>query len=360
MDITVLAVVAALILIAHLSDPALTHVFPIFNTDGSLVYPEYAYPRRKQIVPTWASALLATLVPILFIGIAQVRRKSIDDFLTTTMGVLKSVVTASFLQVVIKVLIGGLRPHFYTACQPDLARARAALSNSPTAPFGGAPTIIPMFDISICTGNPEHIKDAVKSMPSGHTATSWSGLFFLALYFNAQLKVVGAHNPAYWKMMVFFAPILGATLLSLYLITDAHHHTEDLVIGAAIGILSALVAFRQTFASITDFRFNHVLLPRSTSLFYRHPEKHEVPRPWYEYEPRMRVDWESEAPVGREGGWGLRGAAGGIESPDGEWESCAVGIGAPGDAADVRSLRLPRSRWESEKGHVRPSRGNFL
>jgi len=33
--------------------------------------------------------------------------------------------------------------------------------------------------------------------------------------------------------------------------------------------LCAFIAYRKTFAAIWDFRFNHILLPRSTSLFHR-------------------------------------------------------------------------------------------
>ena len=42
-----------------------------------------------------------------------------------------------------------------------------------------------------------------------------------------------------------------------------------MVAGAVIGTCTAFVAFRQTFASVWDFRFNHVLLPRTSSLFFK-------------------------------------------------------------------------------------------
>ncbi|RXW14792.1 hypothetical protein EST38_g11064 [Candolleomyces aberdarensis] len=130
------------------------------------------------------------------------------------MGVLKSVLTASLFQVIIKTLIGGLRPHFYSACQPNLELAAQALSQSASS------NILPMFDKSICTGDGRKVNDALQTMPSGHATAAWSGLFFLSLYFNAQLKVMAAHNPAYWKMLALFAPLLGASLLSGYLVTD--------------------------------------------------------------------------------------------------------------------------------------------
>ncbi len=101
-------------------------------------------------------------------------------------------------------------------------------------------------------------------------------------------QVISAHNPAYWKMILFFCPILGAVLIAGALTIDecefvtklhlpnhsqreyyhvADHNWYDVVFGGMIGTFTALIAFRQTFASIFDFRFNHVLLPRTTSLF---------------------------------------------------------------------------------------------
>lgn len=39
----------------------------------------------------------------------------------------------------------------------------------------------------------------------------------------------------------------------------------------AVGTTCAFASFRMVFASIWDFRFNHVLLPRTESAFLRHP-----------------------------------------------------------------------------------------
>lgn len=77
-----------------------------------------------------------------------------------------------------------------------------------------------MYDRSICTGNQKDINDSLESMPSGHATAAWAGLFYLALYINAQLKVMSAHNPAYWKMIFMFMPILGAFLISGALTID--------------------------------------------------------------------------------------------------------------------------------------------
>ena len=114
------------------------------------------------------------------------------------------------LQVWLKWLIGGLRPHFLTACQPNVDPA-----NLNGVGFGSI-----YFDRTVCTGDRDEINDSLESFPSGHSTAGWAGLFYLALYFNAQLKVMSAHNPAYWKMILFFSPLLGATLISGALTID--------------------------------------------------------------------------------------------------------------------------------------------
>lgn len=79
--------------------PAPNRSFPVFHPDGSLVYPEYAYPVRKEIVPIWLAAFIAFFAPLVFFVLFQIRRKSLDDLLTTIMGLLKSLITAAVLQV---------------------------------------------------------------------------------------------------------------------------------------------------------------------------------------------------------------------------------------------------------------------
>ncbi|EAU88054.2 lipid phosphate phosphatase 1 [Coprinopsis cinerea okayama7 len=285
-DILAMAAMGAIALGLHYAPPARSHIFPLYDLDGSIADMTLAFPRKEQIIPIYASAIMAVFIPVFFFALFQVRRRSWDDFLTTSMGLLRSVITAATLQTFIKCLIGGLRPHFYDACKPRI---------SPGAQSGiGFANI--MYDRSICTGNEKHIDDALKSMPSGHATAAWAGLLFLALYFNAQLKVVAAHSPAYWKMIFFFAPLLGASLLTLVLIVDY---------------------------PIFDYRFNHLLLPRATSLFHPRPYLPVSGRgAYYTYQP-VTAFMPHDLPVAREGGWGY-----GI----GQHTS-----GAPGDATILTS-----------------------
>ncbi|KAF9009373.1 acid phosphatase/Vanadium-dependent haloperoxidase [Cyathus striatus] len=331
-DLITMALMGAIGLGVYFADPAPSRSFPVYFQDGEVVYPQFAYPLRREIVPIWAAALIAFIVPFFFFTLFQARRRSLDDWLTTTLGLLKSLITAAVFQVFIKWLIGGLRPHFYAVCQPRLTPG--------DAPSGiGFANL--MYDRSICTGDQNQINDALESMPSGHSTAAWAGLFYLALYFNAQLKVMSAHNPAYWKMIMMFAPLLGATLISGALTIDEFHNWYDVVAGAIIGICTALVAFRQTFAAIFDFRFNHLLLPRATSLFHRVPFVLGRGRgPYYTYQPAQEFT-SQDLPFTREGGWGYGGGE--------------QNVGAPGDATVLGSGAGQTGGVGAGYG---PSRGN--
>ncbi|KAH8795929.1 phosphatidic acid phosphatase type 2/haloperoxidase [Flagelloscypha sp. PMI_526] len=298
-DIITMAAMGAIGLGVYKAKPAPTRSFPLYFSDGEIVYPDFAYPLRKEIVPIYPAALIAFLVPFFFICVFQIRRKSVHDLLTSTMGVLKSLITAAVFQVFLKWLIGGLRPHFYAVCQPKV---------SPSAVSGvGFGSL--MYDRSVY--------DSLESFPSGHSTAGWAGLLYLSLYLNAQFKIMAAHNPSYWKMVLVFAPLLGATLISGALTIDEFHNWYDVLAGGIIGSCCALVAYRSTFAAILDFRFNHLLLPRTTSLFLRNPvTSASRDPPFFSY--TLPHEWSPEdLPFTRAGGWGYGEGA---------------FVGAPGDA----------------------------
>ena len=62
--------------------------------------------------------MLAALVPIVIILLMQIRIRSFWDVNNAVLGLLYSLITAAVFQVMIKCLIGGLRPHFLAVCDP--------------------------------------------------------------------------------------------------------------------------------------------------------------------------------------------------------------------------------------------------
>jgi diacylglycerol diphosphate phosphatase / phosphatidate phosphatase len=258
LDILTMAVMGAIGLGVYEAHPAPSRSFPVLFQDGEIVYPEFAYPLRHEIVPIWAAALMAALIPIFVILCMQIRIRSFWDVNNAVIGLLYSLITAAVFQVFIKWLIGGLRPHFLSVCDPD----PAAVENAGNG-YRGI-----MFQRNICRGDIDDIDDSLESMPSGHSTAAWAGFLFLFYYLNAKLKVFSNHHPAMWKLIVLWAPILGACLITGALTIDEFHNWYDCVAGAVIGSVMATSAYRMTYASIWDFRFNHIPLTRSTPFAY--------------------------------------------------------------------------------------------
>lgn len=235
----------------------------------------FSHPKRKQIVPIIADAMVAVFAPIISILLVNVfgigvhgpdghrlRRQPVlfrcGSFWNVNngcMGVIYSVMTGATLQVIIKLVIGGLRPHFLAVCDPQT-------SNKTGTGFNGV-----YYDITVCRDyNTPHRRDeianAMQSFPSGHSTAAWAGLFYLSIYLNAHLKIMANYHASYWKLLVFLTPMLAATLLVGALTLDASHNWYDIVVGSLIGVAMAIIAYRMCFAAVWDFRYNHIPLSR--------------------------------------------------------------------------------------------------
>jgi diacylglycerol diphosphate phosphatase / phosphatidate phosphatase len=71
-----------------------------------------------------------------------------------------------------------------------------------------------------------------------------------------------------WKLIATYAPLLGATLITGALTIDEFHNWYDCLAGAIIGSVMAISAYRMVYASVFDFRFNHIPLTRHTPFSY--------------------------------------------------------------------------------------------
>ncbi|KAA8893636.1 hypothetical protein FN846DRAFT_977982 [Sphaerosporella brunnea] len=123
------------------------------------------------------------------------------------MGVIYSVMTGATIQIIVKLVVPGLRPHFLTVCDPQLG------ANTRGEGYKGM-----YFTTSICRDHGDktrqgEIANALQSFPSGHSVAAWAGLLYLSLYLNAHLKIFSNYHPSYWKLLVFVAPLVAATLI---------------------------------------------------------------------------------------------------------------------------------------------------
>ncbi|KAH8592337.1 putative lipid phosphate phosphatase 1 [Bisporella sp. PMI_857] len=258
LDIATMAAMGMIGLGVYTARPAPSRSFPVYFQDGEIVYPQFAYPLRKEIVPIWAAALLAFFVPFVVFLICQIRVRSFWDVNNATIGLLYSLITAAVFQVFLKWLIGGLRPHFLTVCKPSIPEITAQETGN------GLRQI--MYDRKICTGDESEINDSLESFPSGHSTAAFAGFIFLAIYLNAKLKLWSNYHPAMWKQIAVFAPVLGATLIAGALTIDEFHNWYDCVAGAVIGTFMAFSSYRMVYAAIWDWRVNHIPLNRGAAM----------------------------------------------------------------------------------------------
>ncbi|KAF2843828.1 PAP2-domain-containing protein, partial [Patellaria atrata CBS 101060] len=260
LDIVTMIIVGVIGLGVYQADPAPSRSFPVSFQDGEVIYPEFAYPLRNEIIPIWAAAMLAVFVPIVIFFFMQIRIRSFWDVNNAVIGLLYSTIGAAVFQVIVKWLIGGLRPHFLAVCKPAIPTVGATNTGN------GYREI--MYDRSICTGDREEINDSLESFPSGHSTAAFAGFMFLYFYLNAKLKVWSNYHPAFWKLIATYAPVLGAVLVAGALTIDEFHNWYDVVAGAIIGSVFAISSYRMVYASVWDFRFNHIPLTRSYPFTY--------------------------------------------------------------------------------------------
>lgn len=255
---------------------------------------------REEIVPIWAAAMLAALVPIVVILFMQIRIRSFWDVNNGVIGLLYSLITAAVFQVFVKWLIGGLRPHFLDVCKPDISRASNA-AGVKGAGYNGAGYSGIFYTSQICTGDQREINDSLESMPSGHTTAAFAGFVYLYLYLNAKLKVFANYHPALWKLVALYAPLLGAVLIGGALTIDEYHNWYDVLAGAVIGTAFAFSAYRMVYAAVWDWRFNHIPLNRGAPFPYALAEAELADAVW-----TRKVGWGP----GGAGGFGMAGGHG--------------------------------------------------
>ena len=300
--------------------PAPTRSFPVTFADGETVYPEIAYPLRKEIIPIWLAAFLAAVIPIVVILLMQVRVRSFWDVNNGVLGLLYSLITAAVFQVWVKWLIGGLRPHFLDVCRPDVSLAAESKSQYDAAGFRQL-----YYTKEICTGDRKEINDSLESFPSGHSTAAFAGFVYLFLYLNAKLKVFANYHAAMWKLIVVYAPLLGAVLIAGALTIDEYHHWWDLLAGALIGTAMAFSAYRMCYAAVWDWRFNHIPMHRGQP---------------FAYASGGGIDLE-DAVFTHKAGWGIGGATHPGGHHYGHHGPTGVGGGAMTGAGGVTQPRKP-------------------
>jgi len=235
------------------------------DTQHTVVNIELAFPARDWILSSAVVGCIAVFVPLGIFTIAQWWLRSFWDWDAAVIGLLHSILLATLFQVVLKVMIGSLRPNFLDVCQPYL--------NASISPPQGNGFQNIMYPTSICTQtNKASLRNAMTSFPSGHSAAGLAASVYLSLWLNAKLKVWANRRPEIWRVTVTAVPILLAGINCGLLNVDRMHHGYDIVGGALIGIATAFASYRAVYAAVWDWRYNHVFLHGADSFDYENQD----------------------------------------------------------------------------------------
>lgn len=122
------------------------------------------------------------------------------------------------------------------------------------------------------------MKDGYRSFPSGHSSSSWGGLFYLSLYLAGKIHLLDSRGEV-WKVFVVLVPTAGAALVAISRIEDARHHPFDVIFGSLLGAVCAFVAYRQYFPSLTEsWKKGRAYPMRSWGMEPTHPGERVVER----------------------------------------------------------------------------------
>lgn len=191
-----------------------------FMTDQSISFPHTG----KQTVPFYMLMLFCCGVPLATIILfSVVKSKSSFRLHNATLGLCLSISFTFFFQQVVKLTVGSLRPDFLARCVPRYDNSTILL------------------EVIECMGDPKVVREGRKSFFSGHSALSFAGLNFLALFLTQELDL--RSKPLAPKYFLIIMPIILALVIAISRVDDYWHRWQDITVGAIVGITTSSISF---------------------------------------------------------------------------------------------------------------------
>lgn len=176
--------------------------------------PTTAYPLLPSIVPSWAAALMATLIPAAIFVLMQLwptrtwhRAHDVHHGLLT---LLAALCHAFVFTDVLKLYAGRLRPDFQ-------ARAAAPMTSD--------------------------VVDGMQSFPSGHSSTMFAGMSVLSWYLAGKFGTFTKHGGHALRVAGSLWPLWIAAFVAVSRTRDYHHNFSDILAGTLIGLVAGTVAY---------------------------------------------------------------------------------------------------------------------
>ena len=183
----------------------------------------------------YAKKRLQTLPPIQYIHVklnCMIRSYELPFWLWKFSFILYALVVGNLVSMVVvyslKLSVGELRPHFLNVCNPDFSIIQCQDTR-------GSLRYVTNYT---CTGDPELVREARLSFPSGHSSFITYNMAFLIFYLETKQYLPRGLRSI---VCVFFALI--ACLISITRLNDFKHHSHDVLTGMGIGVVTAILAY---------------------------------------------------------------------------------------------------------------------
>jgi diacylglycerol diphosphate phosphatase/phosphatidate phosphatase len=204
----------------------------LFLNDESIQFPMAKHER----IPDSLCTVLAVVCPAIIITVSPIflqrRKNSIRVLLVSLLGLGLTFVLNGVVTNLIKIWLGRPRPDFVARCIPQ----------------AGTPLNEPV-GIEVCTNtNMAELYEGLKSTPSGHSSTSFSGLLYLSLWLCGQMSAARQGAEVY-KGLISFSPLVLATYIAISRTEDYRHHYIDVVFGSILGSFIAWICYVSGFCS---------------------------------------------------------------------------------------------------------------
>ena len=97
------------------------------------------------------------------------------------------------------------------------------------------------------------LNDGWRSFPSGHSSFAFSGLGYLTLFLAGQLHTLRPRADLA-RVLITFAPVIGAMLIAMSRMADYRHDVYDVTVGSVLGALVSYFAYRRYWRPLGDVR----------------------------------------------------------------------------------------------------------
>lgn len=211
--------------------------------DAAIQYPHALIER----VSAGMNVIYAGVVPLAcLIFWAAIFRPGLHKAHVTILGFLISVILTSLITDIVKNAVGRPRPDLIARCKPERGTAEHSL-----------------VTFSVCTETDHHtLHDGWRSFPSGHSSFAFAGLGYLALLLGGQMHVFRPRTDL-TRVLIAFAPLLGAALIAMSRMADYRHDVYDVTCGSILGISVAYFSYRRYFRNLRHHKCHEPYPSRS-------------------------------------------------------------------------------------------------